>query len=111
MRPSLGFVSAKGCFRISRSLDGIGAMAKTPNDLAPLIEAILTPEARARIPDGGFKGVMKGNWEGMRVGFVESTWGGADEEKWGGELVVSVLVGVSVKRNANGGRNRNMKVR
>jgi amidase len=72
MRPSLGSVSAKGCFRISRSFDGVGAMAKTPGDLGPLIEAILTIEAKGKVPDGGFGAVMKGGsgWEGMRVGFV-----------------------------------------
>jgi amidase len=93
MRPSLGSVSAKGCFRISRSFDGVGAMAKTPGDLGPLIEAILTPEAKRKAPEGGFGAAMKGasGWEGMRVGFVESMWGGGDEGKWGGDLVVSVL--------------------
>lgn len=93
MRPTLGSVAAKGCFRISRSFDGIGAMAKTPEDLAPLIEAILTPEAKAKVPEGGFKSVMKQTWEGMRIGFVESTWGRADaagKSKWGSDPIVSL---------------------
>jgi hypothetical protein len=58
-------------------------MAKTPMDLAPLVEAILTPEARRKVPEGGFESVVKGGWEGMRIGFVESTWGTGNEEKWG----------------------------
>ena len=94
MRPSLGSVSTGGCFRISRSFDGIGAMAKTPHDLVPLIEAILTPEALTRIPEGGFASVMKGSWDGMRIGFVETLWGGADEartQKWRRDLVVRYL--------------------
>lgn len=89
MRPTLGSVSAKGCFRISRSFDGIGAMARTPTDLAPLVEAILTPEAKKKIPEGEFERVMKRGWDGMRVGFVESTWGGRGEGKWGTDPVVS----------------------
>lgn len=91
MRPSLGSVSAEGCFPIDWSFDGIGAMAKKPYDLAPLMEAILTREVRAMIPEGGFTGVMKGSWDGMRIGFVGTLWGGADEEntqRWRGYLVV-----------------------
>lgn len=96
MRYTLGSVSAKACFRISRSFDGIGAMAKT-KDLAPLIEAILTPESKLKIPEGGFESVMQRSWEGMWIGFVESTCGVAGEEdnpgkqKWGSDPVVSLL--------------------
>jgi hypothetical protein len=66
-------------------------MAKTPADLALLVVAILIPEAKKGVPDGGYASVMKGatGWEGMRVGFVESTWGGGDKEKWERELIVS----------------------
>ena len=68
-------------------------MAKTPQDLALLIEAILTAEAREKAPEGGYGSVMKGKegWEGMKVGFVESTWGGGDEQKWRKGPVVSWL--------------------
>jgi len=83
-------VSCKGAFRISRSYDGIGGMAKTPADLPVLIESILLPEAKV----GGrkFKEVMTGSWKGLKVGIVDSAWGGADAEKWGSELVVSHLL-------------------
>ncbi len=43
MRPSLGTVSTEGLYRISRSFDGVRAMAKTPYDLAFLVESILRP--------------------------------------------------------------------
>ena len=99
MRPTLGSVSGKGCFRISRSFDGIGAMAKSPNDLKMVVEAILTPEVKVGIPKGGFASVMKGKkgLEGMRIGFVKSSWGSGDDvwedtakgKKWGRGLVVS----------------------
>jgi amidase len=91
MRPSLGSVSSKGCFRISRSYDGIGAMAKCPEDLRMVVEAILTPEAKSGIPEGGFKSALMGKkgLEGMRIGFVESTWG-TGEGKWGSDPVVSL---------------------
>ncbi|KAG0650131.1 amidase [Hyphodiscus hymeniophilus] len=97
MRPTHGSVSAKGCFRISRSFDGIGGMAKTAADLAMLIEVILTPEASKRVPGGGFVSVMKGKagLEGLRIGFVDSKWGTNEEtrdEKWGTNPVVSRLL-------------------
>jgi len=89
MKPTYGSVSTADAFRISRSYDGIGGMAKTPADLAVLIESILVPGAKV----GGrkFKEAMTGSWEGVRVGIVDSTWGGADKEKWGSEPIVSFL--------------------
>jgi hypothetical protein len=41
-------------------------MAKTPANLALLVEAILIPEAEKGVPDGGYASVMKGatGWEG-----------------------------------------------
>jgi amidase len=61
-------------------------MAKTPADLAILTECILLPEAKV----GGrkFTQAMTGSWEGVKVGIVDVTWGGADEGKWGSEPVV-----------------------
>jgi amidase len=90
MKTTWGSVSTAGAFRISRSFDGIGGMAKTPADLASLIETILLPEARAKIPADGYGSFMTGSWEGLGIGVVESTWGGADVEKWGSGIVVSL---------------------
>ena len=91
MLPTLGTVSATGAFRISRSFDGIGGMARTPADLASLIEIILLPRARRSIWGGGYESVMNGSWDGMKVGVVESTWGGGKPDKWDSAPVVSCL--------------------
>lgn len=67
-------------------------MAKTPRDLALLVKSIVLPEVNGRMfgADGeGFERVMRRSWEGVRVGIVESTWGGSDVGKWGSEAVVS----------------------
>jgi amidase len=90
MKPTWGSVSTAGAFRISRSFDGIGGMAKTPVDLASLIETILLPEAWAKVPADGYESFMTGSWEGLRIGVVESTWGGANAEKWGSGICVSL---------------------
>jgi amidase len=110
MKPTWGSVSTAGAFRISRSFDGIGGMAKTPADLASLIETILLPEARAKVPADGYESFMTGNWEGLRIGVVESTWGGANVEKWGSGIVVSLELLV-MGGGVNGllGRNKNTK--
>ncbi len=65
LRPALGYVSTEGFFRISRSFDAIGAMAKTPYDLSLLTESILTPAARANLPENGYKDSLTGGWEGL----------------------------------------------
>jgi amidase len=91
MRPAHGFVSSKGVFRISRSFDAIGSMAKTPYDLSLLTESILTPEARAKLPGNGYQDAMTGNWDGLRIGILPSTWGGEGPDhksKWATSPVV-----------------------
>ena len=92
MKPTNGTVSSIGVFRISRSFDGIGAMAKTPADLAVLIESILIPEAREKLPADGYKSTLMRGWEGLRVGMVESTWGTGWKDKWSSEPVVGYLL-------------------
>ncbi len=92
MRPTLGTVSAKGVYRISKSYDGVGAMARTPHDLALLVESILTPEATAKLPNGSFGEAMTKSWQGLKIGLVESTWGLSGKEakeKWTSDRVVS----------------------
>ena len=61
-------------FRISRSFDAIGSMARTPYDLSLLTESILTPEARAKLPENGYRNSFTESWEGLRVGILPSAW-------------------------------------
>ncbi len=91
MRPAHGSVSSRGVFRISRSFDAIGAMARTSYDLSLIVESILTPEARSKLPENGYRDSLMGSWEGLRVGILPSTWGGGGsdhKEKWGESPVV-----------------------
>jgi amidase len=95
MLPTLSTVSADGAFRISRTYDGIGGIAKTPDDLLSLIETILLPETGKSILESEYSSVMKGSWEGLKIGVVESTYGCANPEKWASELVVSSTMVIS----------------
>ena len=118
LRPTHGWVSSKGCFRISRSFDGIGGMAKTPGDLAVLIDAILTPAARKQIPEGGFATAMKGKagLEGMRIGFVERQWGKSgdqpgEESRSDADRVVRIITPENLAYGrTNESRKRSMKM-
>lgn len=78
-----------GVYRTTKSFDGVGAMAKTPLDLAYSVESILTPEVRAKLPVDDFNIALQSKWEDLRVGIAEPTWGSHNFEKWGSGYVVS----------------------
>ncbi|KAG0649654.1 Glutamyl-tRNA(Gln) amidotransferase subunit A [Hyphodiscus hymeniophilus] len=82
IRPTLRTISSDGVFRCTKSFDGVGAMARAPLDLSHVIETILAPEARAKLPVDAFAGSLMGSWEGLRVGIADSTWGGEEKAKW-----------------------------
>ena len=69
IRPTTVSTAMDGICRISKAFDGIGAIAKSSEDLIPLLEGILSEEARARLPREGLGALGKG-WRGMSVGFV-----------------------------------------
>jgi amidase len=66
-------------------------MGKTPYDLNLLTESILTPEARAKLPENGYQDSLTRSWERLRVGILPPTWGGEGPDhksKWGTSPVV-----------------------
>lgn len=74
-------------------------MGRTPNDLALLLESILTPQARSRILENaygdtqGIYNLKKSGWESIRVGFLPITWGTSNVNKWGAaDIVCNILV-------------------
>lgn len=86
MRPTLGIVSSRGVFRISKTYDGIGAMARTPLDLSLLVESILTPSMSRT-----FGKFLTKIWAGLRIGVVDPTYGVSSDEtraKWTSEPIV-----------------------
>jgi amidase len=70
LRLTTASIDVDGVFQLARGWDTMGPMAKTPRDLAPLIETMITPEAQKRLPKGGLSGVMTGKWDDSRLGFV-----------------------------------------
>lgn len=64
-----------GVFRVSRTFDTVGSMAKTVQDVANLVQRTLSDVARSKLPTNGYQDHLVKGWEGIRVGFV-------DPDKW-----------------------------
>lgn len=88
MKPSTGSTAMEGVFGLSYAFDGIGAMAKTSQDLAILVEAMLNHEGQKTIPTGGYSKCMTSSWSGLSVGFTSVTYGWAKKEKWSSPAIV-----------------------
>lgn len=76
-----------GIFKLSRSFDGIGPIARDPYDLASLTEVLIGSEQPVSYTDA-----MKQGFEGLSVGVVKSTWGVYEsmvKGKWDLPAVVS----------------------
>ncbi|KAK4064443.1 hypothetical protein Trihar35433_7960 [Trichoderma harzianum] len=72
MKPTIGTVSMDGVIPVSKSLDSVGAMARSPADLAMVIEMLQEtgPNHNERLSQ-----LMTQEWDGLRIGFVdEKIW-------------------------------------
>lgn len=75
LNPSTGAVALDGVQPLSRAFDCIGTMAKTAADLTILVENVLTPAARSRLPKAGYGEVSVSDWQDVSIAFTETTWG------------------------------------
>ncbi|UKZ92115.1 uncharacterized protein TrAFT101_007083 [Trichoderma asperellum] len=72
MKPTIGTVSMDGVIPVSKSLDSVGAMARSPADLAVVIEML---QATGPNHDERLSQLMTQKWDGLRIGFVdEKVW-------------------------------------
>lgn len=61
-----------GVVPVSKSLDSVGAMARSPADLVVVIEML---QATGLNHDERLSQLMTHNWDGLRIGFVdEKIW-------------------------------------
>lgn len=61
-----------GVVPIAKSLDSVGGMARSPEDLALITEVITKSSA---LPPAGYVRVMTGKWDGIHLGLLdESLW-------------------------------------
>lgn len=72
MKPTIGTVSMNGVVPVSKSLDSVGAMARSPADLAVVMEML---QATGPSHDENLSQLMVRKWDGLRIGFVdEKIW-------------------------------------
>lgn len=72
MKPTIGTVSMDGVVPVSKSLDSVGAMARSPDDLAVVMEMLQTTGTNH---DERLSQLMTRKWDGLRIGFVdEKIW-------------------------------------
>ncbi|PNP44257.1 hypothetical protein TGAMA5MH_03863 [Trichoderma gamsii] len=72
MKPTIGTVSMDGVVPVTKSLDSVGAMARSPADLAVVMKML---QAKGPGYGGGLSQLMTQKWYGLRIGFVdENVW-------------------------------------
>lgn len=104
MKPTREHGTAEGCWRVSTSLDTVGAMARSARDVAATTEILLPPAARERLPPSGYSSFLTQSFVGLKIGFVDPTewrfppdlWVPSDEAK---EQHVSILNLPDMKNN------------
>lgn len=60
-----------GVFKLTDSFDTLGAMAKTPRDLAALTELLYTSEPCGPLSGSNLSHHLTREWKGISVGFVD----------------------------------------
>ncbi|KAK1244056.1 hypothetical protein MKX08_002194 [Trichoderma sp. CBMAI-0020] len=72
IKPTIGTVSMDGVVPVSKNLDSVGAMARSPADLAVVMEML---QATGPNHDERLSQLMTQKWDGLRIGFVdEKIW-------------------------------------
>jgi amidase len=76
LKPTYGLVPYTGIFPIEMTLDHVGPMARTPDDVALLLEVIagpdgLDPRQHANLDGQGYSQALTGEVKGIRLGIVE----------------------------------------
>lgn len=63
-----------GVVPLSKTFDSIGPMAKSPLDLANILDVIIDP-AQSIAANGGYASNLQKTWKGLRIGWL-------DPENW-----------------------------
>ena len=74
MKPTIGIIDGANIIPTSLRYDTPGPMAKTPKDLAILLN-ILVDHSKAKAPNGDYMSSMTGEWTDISVGTL-------DPERW-----------------------------
>ncbi|KAI6080632.1 amidase signature enzyme [Hypoxylon rubiginosum] len=89
LKPTLGSITAEGCWRVSQTRDIPGVMARSARDIAAVLAVLVDDVVRSRLPPDGYMPFLTKKFDGLRVGFVDPTlfrfpldfWTPSDEAK------------------------------
>ncbi|KAJ0117010.1 hypothetical protein J7T55_003425 [Diaporthe amygdali] len=73
LKPCRGLIDCSGAFRVSRTLDTPGAMARSARDVAMATTTMLDDSTRISLPGGSYESFFSDSFEGLKVGFVNPT--------------------------------------
>ncbi|KAI7777252.1 hypothetical protein LA080_003841 [Diaporthe eres] len=71
LKPTRGLIDCSGAFRVSKTLDTPGAMARSARDVAVATAAMLNNEMRSSLPGGSYEHFFRNSFAGLTVGFVD----------------------------------------
>ncbi|KAI1127437.1 amidase signature domain-containing protein [Nemania abortiva] len=71
LKPALGSVEMDGIVRTSKNKDVVGAIARSPHDVAVITEALLKPEYLQQIPQGPLTEFLTRSFKGLRIGVLD----------------------------------------
>ena len=69
MKPTIGLISQAGIVPISRSFDSAGPMAKTPYDLAVVLDAII--ERKSDMQENSYTCALTNTWDDISVATLD----------------------------------------
>nr|ODN85433.1 hypothetical protein L203_05049 [Cryptococcus depauperatus CBS 7841] len=71
LKPALDSTEMDGIARTSKNKDVVGALARSPHDVAVITEALLKPQYRERISKGHLTDFLTKSFKGLRIGFLD----------------------------------------
>ena len=74
IKPTVGLVSQHGIIPVSHNMDAAGPVAKTPYDIALLLD-IMREDGKPGCPEGGYATALTNSWHEISVAAVNyETW-------------------------------------
>ncbi|KAI1248790.1 hypothetical protein MGN70_009992 [Eutypa lata] len=70
MKPTLGLIPQQGICPICLEFDSAGPIARSPRDIALLMDVLVDPSQNAK-PDGGYASKITGSFDGIRIGVLD----------------------------------------
>lgn len=71
LKPALDSTEMDGIARTSRNKDVVGALARSPHDVAVITEALLKPQYREQITQGHLTDFLTKSFKGLRIGVLD----------------------------------------